>query len=220
MTHRFLAIIIVVLSVTASADTGPAQTSVPGDVIRYDTKNGGMLATAGIDWDRYTKIQLEKATVEFRENWVQDQQRVNNTIVRESDIAQIKSGMSKMLDQVLRRRIADNEDLTLTDERGANVLRFTPQIKKLDINAPAIAQEIVGHVLVDSMGSMVLVMDISDSTSGEILASSWQLQVDMTDGYMDTASSARNKTAFKQMMEHWARWYFELLDYVRTHQKR
>ena len=96
------------------------------------------------------------------------------------------------------------------------MLRYTPRVVKLDILAPGNAQGIVGNVLVDGKGSMVVVMEISDSMNGELLASAWRLEVDPDKGYMETATEAGNKTAFKRMMGNWTDWLFAKLDHVRT----
>ena len=77
-------------------------------------------------------------------------------------------------------------------------------------------QNIIGNVLVDSKGRMVLVMEISDAHSGELLASAWRLQVDPDKNFMETATEAGNKTAFKRMMREWSSWFFAMLDHVRT----
>ena len=215
MIYRFFTIIIAFWSIAATAETDPVQAPVPGQIISYQFGSGGMLATAGVDWDSYTKVQLERATVEFRENWISDQRKINVSFVRESDAELIKTEMSDLLDKVLTQKLSDKDGYTLTAESGADVLRFTPRIAKLDIYAPGQAQDFVGHVLIDSKGSMVLAMDISDSVSGELLASAWQLQVDSEKGYTDSATSARNRTAFGQMMRRWATWLVELLDVVR-----
>ena len=213
--YRFLTIIMAFWSMAATAETDAVQAPVPGQIISYQFGSGGMLATAGVDWDSYTKVLLERATVEFREDWISDQWKINDSLVREEDAERIKTEMSDLLDKTLTRKLVDKDGYTLTAESGADVLRFTPRIAKLDIYAPGLAQAFVGHVLIDSKGSMVLVMDISDSVSGVLLASAWQLQVDSEKGYTDSATSARNRTAFGQMMGRWATWLVKLLDVVR-----
>jgi hypothetical protein len=47
-----------------------------------------------------------------------------------------------------------------------------------------------------------------------LLASAWQLQEDPDKGFMETATEAGNKTAFKRMMKNWSAWFFAMLDHV------
>lgn len=215
MMLRLLAILLALGSSPATASDATPEPAA-GKILQYEAQGGGMLAAADVDWNQYTRIQLERATVEFREDWVRDQERLNNNIIRETDLAQIRSEMSELLHGVLVRMISDADGYTLSETTGADVLRFTPRITKLDIHAPGKAQVIVGNVLVDSKGSMVLVMEISDSASGKLLSSAWRLEADPDKGFMDTATDAANRTAFKRMMENWSSWFFAMLDYVRT----
>lgn len=213
---RFIALFMAFWSMTATAETGAAQTPISGQIITYKAGNGGMSATAGVDWGRYTKIQLDRATVEFRENWLSDQQKTNRSPIRTADVEPIKSEMSDLLDKVLTRALPDMGGYTLTTESGPDVLRFTPRIAKLDVYAPGLVQGYVGHVLIDSKGSMVLVMDISDSISGTLLASAWQPQVDNGKGFTDSANVGSNRSAFGQMMRRWSSWLINLLDTLRN----
>lgn len=211
---KLLTVLLVLGVSSATADDAP-DNSAAGEIVKYEAQGGGMLASADVDWDRYTGILLEKARVEFREDWERDQERLNNNIVTDADRAKIKSSMSDMLHGILVQKISDTEHYELTNARGANVLRFTPRITKLDIHAPGRVQGIVGNVLVDSKGSLVLVMEISDSVSGELLASAWRLESDPDKGFMETATEAGNKTAFSRMMADWSAWLFGMLDHVR-----
>jgi len=214
--YRFLTIIMAFWSMAVMADTDTGLVPVSGQIITYEAGNGTMLASADVDWNRYTKVQLDRATVEFRENWLSDQRKINYSAVREADAELIKSEMANLLNQVLTRKLSDKEGLTLTTESGADVLRFTPRIAKLDIYAPGRAQDFVGHVLLDSQGSMVLVMDISDSASGVLLASAWRIQVDRATGFSDSVTTGTNRSAFGRMMRDWASWLLELLEVVRN----
>jgi hypothetical protein len=214
MKNWFLALFIVAWSMPVISETG--QPSDAGEIIKYETKDGGMLTAAEIDWSAYTEVAIDRATVEFRENWAEDQRRVFDNILREADLERIKNDMSDMLNRVLSEKLSGRDDYALSDQNGKGVLRFTPRIVKLDIYQPARAQDYVGHVLVDAEGSMVITLDITDSFTGKLLASSWNVQVDPEKGFTWSSTSGSNKTAFGQMMKRWAKWQFELLDLVRS----
>jgi hypothetical protein len=215
MKLRFLAILLALFVLPAAADENTPQSSA-NRIVQYEAAGGDMLANADVDWNRYTKILLDRATVEFREGWVKDQQRLNNNMVTERDLAQIRSWISEMLQEALSNKISDTDGYALSEVSGTDVLRYTPRVAKLDILAPGNAQAIVGNVLVDGKGAMVVVIDISDSVSGELLASAWRLEVDPDKGYAETATEAGNKTAFKRMMGNWTEWLFAMLDHLRA----
>jgi hypothetical protein len=165
MMLRLLAILLALGSFPVIADDAPMG-SPEGEIKQYEANGGVMLASTDVNWNRYTGILLEKAAVEFLEDWKREQQRLNNNIVTDHDQMRIKSGMSDMLHEILTGEISGNDRYSLSETRNTNVLRFTPRIAKLNIHAPGKLQAIVGNVLVDSKGSMVIVMEISDSVSG------------------------------------------------------
>lgn len=213
--NRYPSVLLIFCSMLAFAPAAGAQQPDGGEIVKYETSDGGILTAAEIDWSAYTEIALDKATVEFRKNWVEDQKRVFNNVLREPDLERIRTDMSDMLHKVLSEKVSSTDGYTLSAENGSGVLRFTPRIVKLDIYQPAKAQDYVGHVLVDAEGSMVLTLDITDSFTGKLLASSWNVQVDNEKGFMWSSTRGSNRTAFGQMMKRWANWQFELLDVVR-----
>jgi len=216
MKNWFLALVMIFWSMAVLAVTEPSQQSDAGEIIKYETTDGGMLTAPEIDWSVYTEVALDRATVEFRKNWAEDQRRIFNNILREEDLEQIRTDMSDMLHRVLSEKISKTDGYALSDENGRGVLRFVPRIVKLDIYHPGKAQDFVGHVLVDAEGSMVVTLDIIDSFTGKLLASSWNVQVDPEKGFTWSSTSGSNKTAFGQMMKRWANWQFELFDIVRS----
>jgi len=217
MPCRGLLPVLLFISTFALADIDPSQSTYPGQIIKYQTGGGVLLVVGDVDWSNYSRVQLRRGTVEFRENWVRDQMQIkDNNIIREADLERIKTDMSDLLEKVLTRKLSDKDGYTLTAESGADVLSFTPRIEKLDIYAPDRARNYIGHVLTDSQGSMVLVLDISDSVSGKLLGSAIQGQEDQGTGYLESTSRGTNKTAFRQMMGRWATWFLELFDEVRA----
>jgi hypothetical protein len=124
--------------------------------------------------------------------------------------------MSDLLEKVLISELSDREVYTLIGENGADVLRFTPNIVKLDIYTPDGLRDFVGHQLTNAQGSMVLVLEINDSVSGKLLATAVQKQHDSDRSYWDSTSRGTNKMAFRRMMESWTDWLFALLEKVRA----
>jgi len=212
---RFIFFASLVLSLSVAADTDPRESQGSGLDIIEQSRYGEILAAPGVDWSSYSKVQLENATVAFRENWARDLKRRSDLVVRERDEERIKSGLVKLLDEILTRELFVKEDYTMTGEAGVDVMRVTPRIVDLDIYAPDRVRDYIGGALADSKGRMTLELEIRDSVSGELLATSWQYQEDPYDGYMEQANSATNRQAFRLMLMRWASWLLEGLDKVR-----
>ena len=207
---------LLVLSMSVLAyDARPETPDSNLEIIEQD-KYGEFLVAGNVDWSSYSKIQIDKATVAFREHWVRDQRRLYDNIIREKDEERIKSDMSDLLHKVLTGELPGKGDYELTDQSGADVVRFTPRIVDLDIIAPDRVRNHIGYALVDSQLHMTLELDIHDSVSGALLAKSWQYQDDPYKGYMDRANSASNHQAARLMLMRWTTWLEERLDEARS----
>lgn len=208
----------IVVSLTLSmlaCSSGPPVTPEPGmEIIEHD-RDGEFQAAIGVDWSAYSKILLETATVEFRDNWVRDQKRYDDNIVRERDVVRIKTGASELLGKVLTRELS-GAGYEMTDESGPGVMRFTPRIVDLDIVAPDRISDNIVVSLTDSQGSLTLELEIHDSVSGVLLATTRQYRDDPYKGYMERTTSATNSRAFRLMMERWADWLIERFDEIRS----
>ena len=216
MLYRYLVISLLLFSALTLANPDPDQAGGPYEILKYETPDGAILVEANVDWSAYTKVQLTRGTVGFRENWVRDQRNLNSTVIRESDLERVKTEMADLLEKVLIRNLSERDSYALTAESGADVLRFTPNIVNLDIYTPDFLRDYVGHELTDAQGSMVIVLDIHDSVSGKLLASAVQKLQDAQSGYFESTSRGTHKTAFRRMMERWSSWFFAMMEKVRS----
>mgnify|MGYP001826982177 FL=1 len=204
--------------ITACAAQAPAPD--PGFEVIYYDRHSEFQVASGVDWISYGKVLLEKASVEFRDNWVRDQKRLYDKKIRETDEERIKTSASELLAKVLTRELPGDGGYEITDKAGAGVMRWTPRIIKLDIIAPDRVSDTISDSLVDSQGSMTIELEIHDSVSGKLLAKVSQYQSDPYKGYMERTTSATNALAFRLMMLRWTDWLFEQLDSVRVEASR
>lgn len=213
---RFIVAILLVCPVFILGCANPPPKPEPGlHVVEYD-KDGYIQAAPDVNWSRYTQVQVEKASVEFREHWARDLKRRDGTVITERDEARIKSDMSGLLSKVFSRELLNEGSWVLTEDVDANVLRFTPRIVDLDIYAPDRVRDYIGGALADSKGRMTLELDIYDSMTGRLIATTRQRQEDPYDGCLESANSTSNHVAFRLMMDRWATWFFEMFDLIRA----
>lgn len=204
-------ILIPVLVFLLSACAARAPQPEPGfELVDYD-RHSEFQAATGADWSGYSKVMLETATVEFRDNWVEDQRRHSDLKIREKDIERLKTGASDLFREVMSRELSQAGYTVVTDS-GADVLLFKPRIVKLDIFAPDRVRDYIGVSLADSKGFMTVELDIHDSVSGELLATTSHYLSDPYDGYMERATTVSNRQAFRMMLMRWSDWLFEGLE--------
>jgi hypothetical protein len=213
---RFAVCTWLVLSLAAQADTDLAEKPDNGLNIIEQSRHAEILAAADVVWSNYSKIQIERATVAFRERWVRDQKLRDGITIRERDEERIKSDLADLLFDVLSRELSDKGGFVITEESGVDVMRITPRVVDLDIIAPDRVRDHIGYSLTDSQGSMTLELEFYDSISGELLATTSQYQEDPIKGYMEWTTSVTNSRAARLMLIRWADWLREWLDEARV----
>lgn len=170
-----------------------------------------MQAATGVALNSYTKVVLHTAPVEFRENWVRDQQRIHGKPFREEDIERLKKGVSDQFNKVMYQALSQG-GYDVTGEMGEGVMLFSPSIVDLDIKDPGLGQAAMVESVVHSRGSMTIELVITDAVSGELLAAAWQDQSDPHEGDLDSTTSVSNTLAFRRMMENHADWLLKGLE--------
>lgn len=195
---------IVLMSNAALAkDLEPGQ-SVDGLKLVKKTIHGELLVNTSVDWNRFTEIQLERATVEFRKHWARDQKNRSGNRPTEKNMGRIKSDLSELLDEVFRDELPKNNAFTMSDKSGENVMRITPGITNLDIYAPDRMRNHIGSSFADSKGSMTLEIEIHDSVNGTLLARMIDSRSDPQKNYLEWATTGTNLRAARFMFIRWA----------------
>ena len=204
------AICTISLLLTACAGSPPAPE--PGlEVLDYGRGQEMQVATDA-DWNRYTKIILHAAPVEFRDNWKKDQERLRGKAIRDEDIEQIKAGVSGQLSKVMYKTLTERGGYEIVTESGEDVMVLLPKIVDLDVEAAGWIENSILESVSDSRGRMTIELVIRDSTSDKLLAVGWQKQSDLNEGEMDMTISVSNAAAFRAMSQRWANWVLKQLE--------
>ena len=203
---------LLALPVAGWAAADPSQQTSAAPAVVQEGRHGEILTITEVNWSSYPKIQLERATVEFQKNWVRDQKSRNGYTIRESDLERIRSDMADLLDEVLGQELTKECAYTLVDQGGPGVMR----IVNLNIYAPDRVRNHIGYSLSDSQGSMTLELEIHDSESGALLATSRHHQVDPYKGYMEWTTSGTNRRSARLMLKRWASGLCERLEEARA----
>jgi hypothetical protein len=206
MKKTFCALLISLsISLTACVTTaGESASAQATDRLPLVKKNmhGEWRLDSSANWNGYTAILLERATVEFTKNWARDQRDRGNRPTEEN-MGRIKTEVSELLDEVFRQELTTDGVFTLGDTPAADVLRITPRIVDLNIYAPDRMRDHIGYSLADSKGSMTLVLEIHDSVSGALLAQMTENREDPRMGYFEWTTNGSNLQAARFMFMRW-----------------
>jgi len=186
-----------------SANSGPEQTPESLQLIKQDLHGEWRLDTR-TDWARFTKIKLQKATVEFSKNWARNQENRSGNRPTEENMGRIRSDLSELLDEVFKQQLTEDDVFTISETNAENVLLITPGIVNLNIYAPDRMRDYIGYSLADSKGNMTLELEVRDAVSGALLARIVDSREDPGKGYMEWTTSGTNQRAARFMFLRWA----------------
>jgi hypothetical protein len=183
------------------------------------TRRSEVYADPDIDWSVYTQIRLDPATVAFRKNWQRDLNRSQPFRVKTEDMERIKSELSAMFNEIFTEELTTNGGYVITEDSGDQVLRIAPHIVDLDVYAPDTRNTAgVTRSYTDSSGRMTLKLEMYDSVTGDLIATTSDRQEAPRRGYMQWTTSVSNRADAKRMLQGWAVDLREGLDNARKGQ--
>jgi hypothetical protein len=214
--QSFLIILaITLLPCAVMAKTAEPEQSTDGLRLVKKSRHGELRVVTNANWNSFTHIRLERATVQFSKHWARNQKNRMGNRPTEENMERIKSDLSELLDEVFRQELTADNGFTMSDTNGENVMRITPRVVDLNINAPDRMRDYIGYSLADSKGSMTLELDITDSVNGTLLAQMVDSREDPQHGYMEWANSGTNRRAARFMFIRWAGKLYDLLEEAR-----
>lgn len=153
----------------------------------------------GADFSRYDKLILEGPEVEFRDNW--RRQHVGATL---ADMLRIGDQHAEWLRESLVEALRDEGGYQFVDEAGEGVLSIRVGIGDLDVVAPILVVEEIGQSLAESGTTATLVLELSDSVSGQLLARVFDRQRSARANFETDATRVTNRMDAKNIYDRWA----------------
>jgi hypothetical protein len=199
------------------AESEPTEVSIEGLSLIHKDRRGELYADEGVDWNAYTRIKLERATVAFRKNWKRDQNRSDPFKVSDKDMERIKSGLSDLFNEVFTEELTGKGGYTMTESNGADVMTLLPRIVDLDVAAPdPLNSPGLTRSYTNKAGRMTLILEIYDSESGDLLAKASHRQDAPQYTYMRWSNSVTNTAEARRMLHIWADKLVKRLDEARS----
>jgi len=182
---------------------------------RVDTKKVGLLYKAPqADFGGYSKFSIDPVIVEFSKNWKPERGSVHK--IDRVDRDGIKKGVAELFQQVLTEELQGKGGYAIVTEPGPDVLRLSPAIADLYINAPDTNYAGRSTTYTVSAGEMTLVMELRDSETGDLLARVIDKQASRDSEWLMWTNKVTNTAEAKQIMTKWAKLLREGLDNARA----
>jgi hypothetical protein len=218
--NKIFAIAVAALVVGCAAEpsiqTGPdAETTFDGLVRIDNSRFSAAWIDPDIDLTQYSKLLPGGAEFQFRN--VQKTSRTTMRASSENEFWISDSTRQKLIDtvsEVFSDELSRSEHFTLADERGADTLIIVGALHDIVSRVPP---DFVGRgeIYLSSLGEATLVIEISDSLSGEVIYRAVDRRaVENVGGQMIRANSATTWGEVRRWARRWATRLREGLDSI------
>ena len=166
-------------------------------------------ARPGTSLVAYKRVKLDPVEVAFSPSW--NPTRTGSSLKLSSEEKEaIRTGVAKLVEEEFAKEIQAGGRYQVVSEAGPDVLRVRAGIVNLYINAPDTGPA-RSRTIVRSAGEMTLIAELTDSTSGQVLARVADRQ-EATDTRMQIANGMVNETEARWIAADWANALRKALD--------
>jgi hypothetical protein len=197
------ALLITLLAFTAAAQSASVPETWDGLVEVKSKRLEAVYVLPGADFSGYKKVMLDDAAVAFNKDWTRQMNRDPGTRISDADAQKIASTVQSGFDDVFVKEFTKAGHEVVT-QPGPDVLRLSPGLANLYINAPDVRSSTVARQYVVSAGEATLVLEARDSITGALLARAVDRRQTRQWATPVLSSSATNRRDFMNLFEQWA----------------
>ena len=161
----------------------------------------------GADFRGYTKVIIDPLEVAFRKNWERDMNRSSRSAhvrVSAEDADRIRKEMGEGFREVLVEDFA-KAGYEVVTAPGPDVLRLTPGLVDVWINAPDTKQPGRTYTYTVEAGEATLSLEARDSETGQLLGRAVDRRRTGDSGIWMWTTSVTNRAEFTNMFRQWSR---------------
>lgn len=162
---------------------------------------------------QYRRILLEPVQVAFSKDW--DPEKTGSRMkLSEEEREKIRSDLAKLFMETFRKEV-EKGGYAVVDKPAPDVLRVSPTLADVYINAPDVMTPGRTQTYVMSAGRMTLVAELRDSETGAILARVADQKEAREELTLQLSSGVENSAEARRAIADWARILRARLDAVR-----
>ena len=176
------------------------------DLIQVKSKKlDAVYLLPGADFSAYSKVMIDPVQVSFRKDWVKETNRARGLSSRidEDDAQRIAQAARSGFEDIFVAAFKSKGYEVVTSP-GRDVLRLSPAIINLYINAPQQGGPGISRSYTVEAGGATLVLQARDSVTGAILGVAIDRSETRGSGYATLTSSGSNRADFEQLFKRWA----------------
>ena len=154
----------------------------------------------GADFSGYDKLIIEGPEIAFRDGWRRQHSRATL-----NDMERIRRERAEWFREVFIAEFTDDGAYQLVDEMGQDVLTVRAGIGELDVVAPFLSSETEpGYSLTAGGTAATLVLELIDSTTGEVLARLFDRRQEASSNFDTRATRYGNERDARGIFGDWA----------------
>jgi hypothetical protein len=193
---------LLVLSLPALAATSP---ELDGLVEVKPKRMDEAWLLPGADFRPYSAVLIDMPDVAFDKDWMRNMNETRSLShrVSQEDAAKIAAATRAGLVEVFQEEFR-KAGYSIATAPGAGVLRLSPAIIRLYINAPDIMAPGRSQTYTIDAGEATLVLKARDSVSGALLGMAVDRREARGTGFVTWTSSVTNRSDFRRLFQQWA----------------
>jgi hypothetical protein len=161
----------------------------------------------------YRRIRLDPVQIAFSEDW--DPERTGSRVkLSDAEREKIRTDLGTLFMSVFKQEV-EKGGYAVVDTSAPDVLRVTPSLVDVYINAPDVMTPGRTRTYVMNAGRMTLVAELRDSESGAILARVSDQREAREETTLQLSNAVENSAQARRMISDWARILRARLDTVR-----
>ncbi len=165
-----------------------------------------------VQFPAYKKVMIDPVQVEFSKNWKPNSgTRSLSQQITAEDMQRIKDGLAGMVRDGFSKQLTKGGYATTTTPDDETI-RVSAGIADLYINAPEKMSAGRSKTYTTETGSMVLIMEIRDAPTGQLLARVVDRHTDNGTGTMQWTTGVSNRAEADRAISMWASKLVEGLD--------
>ena len=198
------AVMLSFLAVTASAADKP-----PGNwdgLVEVNSKRLDLAYLApGADFRPYTKIMVDPTQVAFHKDWIKnmnDRRDLSRKVTEEHAKDIIEAARTNFAD--VFNEVFGKAGYTVVTAPGDDVLRISPGVANLYINAPDVMSAGRSQTYSANAGEATMILELRDSQTGALLGRVVDRRETRDSIGMQPANRVTNTTDFRALFKTWA----------------
>mgnify|MGYP003408363765 FL=1 len=174
----------------------------------------------GADFRSYTKVMIDPSEVAFKKNWLRDMNTPGpgslDRRIDADDAKKIIDGTQMNFDEVFAETLTKNGYAVVTAP-GPDVLRLSPGVANLYINAPQVNGPSMTKTYVMEAGEGTLVLEVRDSTTNALLGRVLDRRETRETIGMQYSTKSGNLSDYRDLVKTWATTSAKGLDELKAH---